>query len=164
MSLLQKQVLTKATIQDLLINTSTFGLKFYPLLTPNFKEDIKMKEIIITNTEKLSAALDEVQKFSRVRTITVEDIRDTLADVEKRLNITKKALEGAQVRADINAQNFPSAYKYTPESTVFRAVFRGGKWRIAAIARERTDRAGHGIRIALSDEGKRAALAVLTTY
>ena len=114
--------------------------------------------------EKLTAlqtALDTVQKWSRVRTISTWVIIESLETIEKRLGISKKAMEGIKVRVDANAQNFPGAYRGRPESTWFSAEYRKGSWRITSIGRNDTARAGNGCNIFLTD-GAREAL--LTKY
>jgi hypothetical protein len=84
--------------------------------------------------------------------------------VEKRLNITKKAMNGVTVCIDIHAQNFPNAYRGTPESTYFTAEYRNGSWRITEISRRITSRAGHGTKIYLTEDAKTALLSRIVEY
>lgn len=95
---------------------------------------------------RLDKALDESQKRSRERTIGYIDILSALYDIEQTLHIPKRALEGVSVDVDPNAQAFPSAYRYTPYSTHFRAEFRGGCWRITSIERSRCSPGVCGVR------------------
>lgn len=102
-----------------------------------------MKEIIIktndaTTVEKLDAAIKAAEGRATARTITGRGIIDALQTVTDKLDITKKALNGVSVSVDIHAQKFPSAYRYTPESTFFDAVFKSGSWRVTRIYREAT--------------------------
>lgn len=99
-----------------------------------------MKTINMKNEnamQKINEELDIIQAKSRVRTITAKDVKEWLEHVERTLSITKKALDGVKVIIDPNAQEFPSAYKYTPESTQFTATFKNGSWRIENIERAR---------------------------
>ena len=63
---------------------------------------------------KFAEVINEVQKRSKVRTVTAEEIKRCTDKVFERLNITKKALNGVKAIIDLNAQTFPSAYKYEP--------------------------------------------------
>lgn len=91
-----------------------------------------------TATQKLQDEINEVQKRSKVRTVTVDQIVNALIEIDNLLEIPVKAKEGLFVEVDVNAQNFPRAYKYTPESTHFYAAFSKGSWRVVDIRRETT--------------------------
>lgn len=108
---------------------------------------------------KLQTELDEVQKRSRVRTITTIGIINALVSIEDKLDIPRKSMEGIRVRIDYNEQDFPKAYKYTPESTWFSAEFRKGSWRITNIWRDVTAGSGKGRNVSLTDEAKAKILA-----
>lgn len=114
--------------------------------------------------EKLTEAIKTAEGRATVRKITAATILDELHTVETRLNIPKKALAGVAVVIDANAQNFPNAYKYTPESTIFRAVYRGGAWRITDIYRDTTHRAYHGHEIIFTDAARAAILDGLRVW
>ena len=113
--------------------------------------------IKITKTDKLKAALEEVQKRSRVRTITVECIHMMCIMVENRLGLTKKAINGVTFVADWNASDFPKAYKGIPESTIIYAEYKDG-WRIFDIRRERTHPKSSMFRVNLTPEAKEALI------
>lgn len=115
-------------------------------------------------SEKLSAAITEAEGRARVRTITVRDICKALARVEKRLNITKKAMEGVTICIDDNAQNFPNCYHGRPESTVFKAEYHNGNWYITDIYRTYTSRANHGYTIHLTEEAKQTILEKISEF
>ncbi len=117
------------------------------------------KGITVTekNFSRIAAELAEVQKLSKVRTITLEDIRETLAEVEKHLSLPKTYLTGIKVRCDINAQDFPNAYKYRPESTHFTAVYRAWHWTVTDIYRD-TTRRNKPVIIELTDAAKEKIL------
>lgn len=114
--------------------------------------------------KKLENVIDETEHRCTVRCISVDDICRYLIAVEKRLDITKKAMNGVTVTIDIHAQNFPSAYRGTPESTYFKAVYKNGSWRITEISRRRTSRAGHGTMIHLTEDAKTALLSRVIEY
>ena len=118
-----------------------------------------MKEIIIpaamlknptganaTIDGKIRAAIHAAEGRATVRTITEEDIINSLKKIENTLAIPKKSMENLAVTCDPNAQSFPNAYKFTPMSTCFDARFSGGKWRITKIYRAKCDKTEFFIR------------------
>lgn len=120
------------------------------------------KTIILKNTsdEKMLNALQEAIKEAegkaRERKLNYHDIFYYLEKVEKKLSITKKALEGTEVVVNSNAQDFPKAYKWTPESTFFDAIFLRGTWRVTRIYR---DTCGNKhVKINLSETAKEAII------
>ncbi len=115
-----------------------------------------MKE---ANKAKVEAVLDELQKKCSARMISFEDMMDSLGRAEKSLGISKKAMDGIRVHIDYNAQKFPNAYKYTPESTIFEAVFKSGTWRVTDIYRGTAFVDGKMIRMTLTDAAKEAVIA-----
>lgn len=98
------------------------------------------KPIIINdcNKSKIEKALDEVQKRCTARTIDYFDIVHELKAVNSQLCFvcTKKGLENTSVLIDVNGQNFPSAYKFSAESTQFGAIYLKRKWRLVYIGRD----------------------------
>lgn len=119
-----------------------------------------MKEIIFkeSNYEKVQKALDNVQKLSKVRTVSVQDINVYLEIADEKLGIPKKYMNGISVTIDVNAQNFPATYSYTPESTIVKAVYKNCNWKITDIYRGPTRRAGKEICCHLTDEAKEKVL------
>lgn len=87
---------------------------------------------------KITAALEAVQGKCKVRTIDADGIKTAIAQMEKFFGIPKCKLDGLRVVCDINAQNFPNAYRFVPESTIFSAENRKGKWYIVSIRRAPT--------------------------
>ena len=106
----------------------------------------------------LSAAIKEAEGRATARTITARDIISRLKEIEKGLNISKKNMNGVSVHVDENAQTFPSAYKFTPESTHFFATFKGGSWIITGIERARCGSASKKVTITLTEEAKAAII------
>ena len=88
-------------------------------------------KINITNIEKLQAELDKVQKKCTARTVTAQEIVDTLNSIA----VPKCHLHGTKVRWN-GAEKFPHAYNYTPESTHWWAENINGKWYIVDIFRD----------------------------
>lgn len=109
-----------------------------------------------TANNALSAWLDEVQSKCKVRTVNALDVVSALFEVQEKLDISKKALDGVSVCIDLNAQDFPNAYKFTPESTVFCATFKGGHWSVTDIRREQTHRPSRAYVITHTDTSKAA--------
>lgn len=98
------------------------------------------KPIIINehNRNKIEKALNEVQKRCTTRAINYFDIVHELKAVINQLCFvcTKKGLENTSVLIDVNGQNFPNAYKFSPESTQFGAIYLKGKWRLVYVGRD----------------------------
>jgi len=102
-------------------------------------------EIIVNekNTEKIEAAIAEVQEKARERCIDATDVSIACDRIWVRLGVAKTALEGVSFSVDLWAQNFPKAYKYRAESTQFTLTFSKGSWRVSNIVRAYTRGAGH---------------------
>lgn len=119
-----------------------------------------MKEIIFkeSNFEKVQKELDNVQKLSKARTVSIKDIKEFLEKAVEKLGIPKKYMNGISVTIDVNDQDFPAAYSYTPESTIIQAVYKNSNWKITDIYRGRTRGAGKEICCRLTDEAKEKVL------
>lgn len=126
----------------------------------------KYQGIIIdrAHMDMLQSAIDAAQGRARVRTICAENIIDKCASVQKKLDISQAALEGVAFSADLHAQSFPSAYKGRPESTIFRAVFVGHKWRLLEVYRSDTRTRTRGTSIKLTDAARDAVCARVSVY
>ena len=85
---------------------------------------------------ELTEAITAAEGRATTRRITAIDVLAALGKIEAALGITHKALEGVKASVDCWAQVFPSAYKYTPESTHFDAVFKNNSWKITSIYRD----------------------------
>lgn len=120
------------------------------------------EELNAESSRLLGAELDAVQARAKVRTVTPCEIVEALHDLQKHLDIPKKALEGVKVHFDLNAQAFPSAYKYTPESTHVSAEFKGGSWRITNISREECRRPSFKFTVTHTDASRAALLQRFT--
>ena len=79
-----------------------------------------------------------------------DDVRRITQHIEYRLGISKKSMEGIEAVVDIHAQDFPHAYKYTPDSTWIKVGYSAGCWQFLGAARIRTASAGHGYSLLLT--------------
>lgn len=108
-----------------------------------------MKKIIITNTEKLDAAIKEAEGKATARTVTAKEIVSTL----DRIRVPKSRLNGTKVFWD-GGQTFPSAYKYRPDSTHWEAENVKGKWYVTSICRATCPNRSRSGMIQYSDAAK----------
>jgi hypothetical protein len=95
-------------------------------------------KINIANTEKLTSAINNsVEERARVRTLEVDELRSEVEDIEKKLStlLPKKEWKGLRFEIDVNAQQFPSSYNGSPEST--QAIIERGAsaWFVTLIWR-----------------------------
>lgn len=125
-----------------------------------------MKEIIVNeaNLPKLEQAIAQEQGKARERLLTAQDVVKALQQFERELAIPKKCLEGVKVSVDVNAQDFPRAYKWTPESTQFTAIRRGGKWRVTSICRYKCCASGHKFGVWHTGESRQAIIDRFTEF
>lgn len=115
------------------------------------KKTIKIDE---KHIEKLQTAINEAQGKAKERTINAKEMIDFCNQVFSYIGITKKAFNGCKLTADINAQQFPNAYKYIPQSTQFKAEYKNGCWYLLDVYRNRMDRTCRAAFISLTDEAK----------
>lgn len=117
--------------------------------------------------KKLNVAekLESLQKRCSVRIISEESIKQILQEYTEKLGISKKALLGSEVvDCDINAQNFPNAYRYTPESTHFSAIYKTTGWVVTNIWRDRCNTANNRLYCRLSETAKEAIIKNLSSF
>ena len=119
-----------------------------------------MKTIIIsdTNKDKIISIIDAAQARARERLISYDDLLKAIKEIEGKLRITKKALEGTRASVDIHAQDFARAYRFRAESTHFSIIFENKRWRLISVARKDTRGRLHTYEITLSDTAKAAIL------
>ena len=98
-----------------------------------------MKPIKITeaNWEKINTAIQEAEGRATVRTIDSKDVLNAIREIEKYFGLSKKMMVGVWISVDLNAQEFPKAYKYTPESTHFDVLRKDSGWYLMDVSRER---------------------------
>ena len=94
-----------------------------------------------------------------VRRLSVDDIMTAIDDVPG--CVKKKHLPGCEVHCDPHAQTFPRAYKHTPDSTHFSAVYRASGWYLTRVCRD-TCGTSRG-RLVLTDGAKADIIAAAET-
>lgn len=94
-----------------------------------------------------------------VRLLTVDGIMTAIDDVPR--CVLKKHLPGCEVHCDPNARTFPRAYKHTPDSTHFSAVYRASGWYLTRVCRD-TCGTSRG-RLVLTDGAKADIIAAAGT-
>ena len=116
---------------------------------------------------RIAAALEEVQGRCKVRTISAADIRRALEQIERHFDIPKCKLDGVKITVDIHAQSFPNAYslKGVPESTVFSAENRRGKWYLLSASRAQTSSPSQAVWVrSMPDETREAIIERHTLF
>lgn len=113
---------------------------------------------------KLTEEIKESEGHASARTISAADICKALLQVEERLNIPKKAMEGISADIDIHAQRMPRAYKYPAISTHFTAEVKNGSWRVTDIYRGRVNAPSEMVIISHTEDSKKAVLAAATRF
>lgn len=106
--------------------------------------------VLESNRTRINTELQRVQSRCEVRLVDFDDIRRFCQKIEWHLRISKKALEGVEAVVDIHAQNFPHAYKYTPDSTWVKVAYSNGCWHYIDAQRARTASEGHGYVLSLT--------------
>ena len=118
------------------------------------------KPIILDKDSKiaeLEKVINEAQGKARVRRISTSTVINTLAKVQKQLDIPKKSMKGISISVDYYAQKFPSAHKGILESTQFSAEYDGRHWRITNVYRAKCRYSGEVI-INHTEESKKAII------
>ena len=86
---------------------------------------------------KLNGYIKNAEHGEKIRTITAEEIAQVLRQYTEKLDIDPEAMEGINVKIDINAEDFP-IIGVLPKSTHFAASYHGGNWYINSIDRHAT--------------------------
>jgi len=122
------------------------------------------EEVLKNEIVPLENAIKEAEGRATLRTIQAKTILIVLNDIDYRFAFaSKKSREGLKINVDYNAQDFPNAYKYTPESTHFTAEYKNGSWRITGVYRDRCRRSGNEYLITMPDQLKEALIAHYST-
>lgn len=114
-------------------------------------------KININNKEKIEAALNEVQSRVKARTISYEDILETIEHIEEKLNISKKAMVGVIARVSLHCQHFPANYNGQPMGTEFTIQRFSSGWFLTGVSRENIEHV-RKYRLTLSESAKAAIL------
>ena len=115
-----------------------------------------------TNIAKIENAIREAEGRATARTITAGDVFRAIQEIETALNIPKKYTVGITAHIDYNAQVFPRAYKYTPESTHFEIERAAAGWYITSISRDTCGRKRY--RLTLTEDAKKAIIDSKTAF
>lgn len=101
-------------------------------------------------------ALDAVQKRAKTRTIDDWAICQAIKEIEERLDIISSRTDaiGTIAEVDYNAQHFPNAYKYTPESTQITLEKKRNGWTLTYIERNKCKTPANKIVLTLTDATK----------
>jgi len=92
------------------------------------------------NMEKIESILNDVQKRTRERNISIGNIMNAIKNVEEFYKIPKKYMTGLVISCDCWADTYPNAYRYTPYSTQFSIEYRKSGWFVYDIRRDITGR------------------------
>ncbi len=104
-------------------------------------------KINLKNETAVNAAIKKAEGRATVRRARHNDLLALLPEIEDRAAILNRAERiGLQVLIDVNAQNFPRAYKYTAESTLVTIEWFATGWFVVGIERGYCQRAGHEVR------------------
>lgn len=124
------------------------------------------KNIVIKkeNENRINETIKAAEGRATVRTIDFKDIMSAISDIEKRLGIQKKILDGITAEIDYHAQDFPHAYKYRPESTHVALIHKSGSWQLVDVYRDTTRRRGHSINLDLTEAAKNAIIRRMSDF
>jgi len=94
-------------------------------------------KIKVSNKEKLSSVIEQVEARARVRCISVEDIEDAVKHIEKRLSavLFKKDWVGLSFSVSPHCGQMPNSYKGTPEATKFKLERSASGWVVVDVSR-----------------------------
>lgn len=99
--------------------------------------------------------IDRAEKGCRARKIEAADVLKACIEIEERLSITKKALNGCSFDVNLHGQQFPNAYRGQPESTWFTLEYHSGNWYLSSVRRG-TARVSHCVDAYLTEEAEAA--------
>lgn len=119
-----------------------------------------MKTIIIkeSNRAKIEEAISKAEGKARTRRIDYMDILIAIKEIEKKLNIPKKHMEGTSAWVDTWNQKYPNAYHGVPESTQFHVVYKNGSWKLIEVCRSITGRGTGEYSLNLSESTEEALI------
>ena len=129
----------------------------FPMMLESAKINLqKAEEAFSDAAAPVKSALDAAQARCTARTITAMDIVRAIEEIEGRLNLisTKTDAIGTIADVDINAQDFPNAYKYTPESTQITLERKSSGWVLKYIERNSCKSPANRIVLTLTEATK----------
>lgn len=110
------------------------------------------------NIDRINEAIKKAEGRATARTVTAKDILKAVEDLEHKLGILKKDMEGITAVIDVNAQDFPRAYKYTPDSTIVEIVRKKSGWSLVDVERDWTRSTKHKYAVKLTPEAEQAII------
>lgn len=117
-------------------------------------------KINVKNEKQINEALNQVN--AKVRNADHQSVKAIVWQIEKKLQekgLPKKLWEGLSFFGDINAQSFPNAYKWTPESTQFKLQRFASGWFMVDAQRMHCKERMVTMACALNDEQKQAVIS-----
>ena len=88
-----------------------------------------------SNKEKIEMELEKVQCRCLYRKVSFDNLSSIIKDIEDKLDIPKSRMLGVDADVDYNAQDFPRAYKFNPESTHIRIKKVASGWALIDVWR-----------------------------
>lgn len=116
------------------------------------------------NRDRLDREISEVQKRTSEREIDVNDLFRAISEVENKLGIPKCCMIDIKVYVDMNAQEFPNAYRHTPYSTQFTMRKTAKGWNLIDIKRGVCKRPSNRYVLVMGDEAKNAIIESKTHF
>ena len=114
-------------------------------------------KINVKNEKQINEALNKVN--AKVRNADAQSVKAIVWQIEKKLaekGLPKKMWIGLSFFGDINAQKFPNAYKWSPDSTQFRIERFASGWFVTRVGRMHCSEKKVTLASALTDEQKQA--------
>lgn len=136
-----------------------FARKYKPDDLPAAFEAIRRADANLDRiAEPLSAAIREAEGRATERCLTARAVVLAIESITENLKIPASRMRGIKATVCPAAQDFPRAYKYTPEATTFCAEYKSAGWVITDIARTACPRASQEYYIELTEDAKAAIL------
>lgn len=107
--------------------------------------------------DRVTAALEDAQKRARERLVSVEEIIEDAYDELKHFKecgVAKTHAAGTTIKYLPGAENFPSAYKYTPQGTYFTIEYTKTGACLIDVGRDDCSRESYGRKVNLTDAAK----------
>jgi len=117
-----------------------------------------------SNKNKIEKMIAEAEGRATARTLIFDDIIFDIKEIEKKLGIKKKDMIGIKACVDTNAQDFPKAYKYRPESTHYTMIRKANGWDLKTVERNTTRREGHAYELELPKHTKLAIIKSMSNF
>jgi hypothetical protein len=126
-----------------------------------------MKEIKITvnNKSRIEKVLQDVERRSKTRKIETYDyLVSKVSTVSRKIGITKKAMEGTTFIYYEGAEDFPNAYKFSPQGTKIEVRYgKSGAVYLVDISRDDVDHKKN-FYVRLSESAKKAVLEKMEKF